>query len=92
MDCRSSEDEGGGMSFVPRLFIGIGLTNAYFTLRETYLHTSYVPGEGQWGNFVNGVYQGQVITEVRSHHHFNHRRVLVRHRVRPHLHRQDDRR
>lgn len=51
--------------FVPHLFIGIGETAAYFTLRET--HQEYIPGEGPMGNAtVNGVYQGRVVTA--SHH------------------------
>jgi hypothetical protein len=57
------------MAFVPHLFISVGETHAYFTLRETYLHTSYVRGPGSLGNCVlNGVYRGSVFTEVRSHH------------------------
>jgi len=55
-------------NFTPWLFIGIGATNAYFTLRQTYLHA--IPGVGPQGNAViNGVYQGSY--EVRSFHHFN---------------------
>jgi hypothetical protein len=51
--------------FIPHLFIGIGETNAYFTLRET--HQDYIPGDGPMGNAtVNGVYQGRVVTA--SHH------------------------
>lgn len=58
--------------FVPHLFIGIGANYNFFTLRETYLHTSYIPGPGDFGNaVVNGVYQGSNETEVRSFHHFN---------------------
>lgn len=58
--------------FVPSLFIDIGETGAYFTLRETYEHISYLPGEGDSGNsIVNGVYQGTVQKEIRSFHHFN---------------------
>lgn len=41
--------------FQPKLFIGIGATNAYYTLRETYLHEVHIPGEG----------------EERSFHHYN---------------------
>lgn len=52
-------------TFSPQLFIGIGETHAFFTLRETYLHA--VPGDGEMGNaVVNGVYQGSF--EVRSYH------------------------
>lgn len=51
--------------FIPHLYIGIGETNAYFTLRET--HQRYIPGDGPMGNaVVNGVYQGRVVTA--SHH------------------------
>lgn len=58
--------------FQPKLFIGIGETMAYYTLRETYLHEVCIPGEGPMGNaVVNGVYQGEKIEEVRSFHHFN---------------------
>lgn len=57
-----------GRQFVPHLFIGVGLTGAYFTLRMTNLR--YIPGEGPMGNaIVNGVYQGTV--EVGSEHLFN---------------------
>ena len=48
------------MSFVPSLFIGIGETNAFFTLRETYLHEQWVGGQG-----------GYMDKSVRSFHHFN---------------------
>ena len=52
-------------NFVPTLYIGVGATQAFFTLRETYLHA--VPGPGPMGNaVVNGVYQGSF--EVRSYH------------------------
>lgn len=52
-------------NYTPRLFIGIGLKNHYFTLRETYLHA--IHGEGPYGNaVVNGVYQGSF--EERSYH------------------------
>lgn len=58
------------MAFTPKLFIGIGAEQKFFTLRETYQHTTYLPGPG--GNaVVNGVYQGTAITETRSFHHFN---------------------
>lgn len=58
--------------FKPDLFVGIGETGAFFTLRETYLHRQFIPGEGDLGNAVhNGVYQGTIIEEVRSFHHFN---------------------
>lgn len=45
------------MSFIPYLFVGVGETGAYFTLRETYLHVWYI------GSSAN--------KEVRSFHHFN---------------------
>jgi uncharacterized protein (DUF3820 family) len=48
------------MSFVPYLFIGIGETSAFFTLRETYLHEQWVGGQG-----------GYMDKSVRSFHHFN---------------------
>lgn len=55
-------------NFTPWLFIGIGATQAYFTLRETYLHA--IPGDGPQGNAsINGVYQGSF--EVRSRHIVN---------------------
>ncbi|QIG75252.1 hypothetical protein EVC29_023 [Rhizobium phage RHph_Y52] len=58
------------MAFVPKLFVSIGKDQHFFTLRETYQHTTYLPGPG--GNaVVNGVYQGTAITETRSFHHFN---------------------
>lgn len=48
------------MSYVPRLFVDIGRTNAFFTLRQTELH--HIPGPGDMGNaVVNGVYQGTVV-------------------------------
>lgn len=54
--------------YQPKLMIGIGQNNHFFTLRETYLH--YIPGPGPFGNSVlNGVYQGTTV--VRSHHLFN---------------------
>jgi len=59
-------------SFAPVLFIDIGATAAFFTLRETYLHRRHIPGEGAFGNaVVNGAYQGTVVEEERSFHHFN---------------------
>lgn len=48
------------MSYTPHLFIGIGETSAFFTLRETYLHEEWVGGQGGYMN-----------REVRSFHHFN---------------------
>ena len=58
--------------FTPSLYIGIGETCAYYTLRETYLHENYIPSGGDMGGCVhNGVYQGEVVREVRSHHLFN---------------------
>lgn len=58
--------------YTPTLFIDVGETGAFFTLRETYLHRTYIPGEGDMGNaVVNGVYQGTVIEEERSFHHQN---------------------
>lgn len=45
-------------NFIPQLFIGVGETGAFFTLRETYEH--WYKGEG-------GVPQ----REIRSYHHFN---------------------
>lgn len=60
------------MSFTPHLFISIGQTGAFYTLRETYEHESYIRGGGDMGGAVlNGVYQGRVHVEVRSMHHFN---------------------
>lgn len=60
------------MAFTPTLFIDIGEHQHFFTLRETYLHTVHIPGEGPNGNaVVNGVYQGTTQTEVRSFHHQN---------------------
>lgn len=57
--------EAARVGYVPHLFIGIGETNAYFTLRET--HQDYIPGDGPMGNAtVNGVYQGRVV--ISSHH------------------------
>ncbi len=57
------------MGFIPHLFIGVGATGAFFTLRETYQHEIYVPGAGSFGNsVVNGEYQGSVHTETRSFH------------------------
>lgn len=58
--------------YVPKLFVGIGATQAYFTLRETYEHKSHTPGYGDMGRaVVNGVYQGSVSVEIRSFHHQN---------------------
>lgn len=45
------------MAFTPYLFIGVGETGAFFTLRETYLHEFHLEGSRH--------------TEVRSMHHFN---------------------
>lgn len=45
------------MPFTPYLFIGVGETGAFFTMRETYLHESFIEGARH--------------TEVRSMHHFN---------------------
>lgn len=60
------------MAFTPYLFIGIGETGAFFTLRETYEHKIYTRGGGDMGGAVlNGVYQGSVQVEIRSMHHFN---------------------
>lgn len=47
-------------SFCPKLYISIGETNAFFTLRETYLYEVWVGGQG-----------GYMHKEVRSFHHFN---------------------
>jgi hypothetical protein len=59
-------------NFVSKLFISIGQTHAYFTLRETYEHISYITSGGSMGGAVlNGVYQGEVQIEIRSHHCFN---------------------
>lgn len=58
--------------FQPHLFISIGATGAYFTLRETYLHMIYTRGGGPMGGAIhNGVYQGTVSAEVWSLHHCN---------------------
>lgn len=32
--------------FTPSLYIGIGETCAFYTLRETYLHETFIPGAG----------------------------------------------
>ena len=45
------------MGYTPKLFIGIGATNAFYTLRETYLYERVV---GQ-----------RIEREIRSFHHFN---------------------
>lgn len=50
-------------NFIPKLLIGIGEHNHYFTLRETYLHYSDQCG------VLNGQFYGNV--EVRSGHRFN---------------------
>lgn len=44
-------------NYTPKLYIGVGDTGAFFTLRETYLH-SFVVG-------------GKMHYEERSYHHFN---------------------
>lgn len=49
-----------------KLFISVGETCAYFTLRETY---EYV--RCSRGVVVNGVFSGDTSKEVRSFHHFN---------------------
>ncbi len=46
--------------FKPELFIGIGETHAFYTLRESYLHQQWVGGR-----------DGYMHSEVRSFHHFN---------------------
>lgn len=48
------------MGFIPKLFIGIGATSAFYTLRETYLHEQWVGGR-----------DGYMHREIRSFHHFN---------------------
>lgn len=45
------------MSYAPHMFISIGETSAFFTLRESYLHHFTVAG--------------RACTEARSHHHQN---------------------
>lgn len=50
------------MAFTPYLFIGIGSTSAYFTLREAYLHEFQVHLDGA---------QSRLESEVRSAHLFN---------------------
>lgn len=52
------------MSYTPHLFIGIGHTYAFFTLRETYLHVVYGKDPTTGAAIIRG-------TEVRSFHHFN---------------------
>jgi len=47
-------------NFHPKMYIGIGLTRAYFTLRENYMHEWWVGGS-----------DGYMAKEVRSFHHFN---------------------
>lgn len=49
------------MNFTPKLFIGIGATNAFYTLRETYLYEHWVGSQSE----------GRMVREIRSHHHFN---------------------
>lgn len=49
-----------GAHFHPNMYIGIGLTRAYFTLREVYMHEWWVGGR-----------DGYMAKEVRSFHHFN---------------------
>ena len=51
---------GSSNSFSPVLFIGIGATFGFWTLRETYLHERWVGGAG-----------GYMDKTVRSFHHFN---------------------
>jgi len=53
-------------NFVPHLFISVGETGAFFTLRETYEHIYYGPGA-----VVNGAFSGSVEISIRSMHHFN---------------------
>lgn len=48
------------MAFIPKLFIGIGAEQHFFTLRETYIHEFWVGGQG-----------GHMEREKRSFHHFN---------------------
>lgn len=48
------------MSLEKKLFIGIGATGAYYTLRETYLHQQWIGGR-----------DGYMHSEVRSFHHYN---------------------
>lgn len=56
-------------NFTPTLLIDIGEHGHFYTLRETYLHKRYVPGEGPMGNAVlNGVYQGHIEYETRTLH------------------------
>ena len=52
------------MSYQPHLFIDIGKTYAFFTLRETYLHVVYGKDPVMGTGYVKG-------TEVRSHHLVN---------------------
>jgi uncharacterized protein (DUF3820 family) len=44
-------------AFVPYLFVGVGATSAFYTLRETYMHSVVIDGVPH--------------KEVRSYHHFN---------------------
>lgn len=53
-------------NFIPSLYISVGETGAFFTLRETYEHIQYGRGE-----ICNGVFTGTVEVSVRSFHHFN---------------------
>lgn len=58
--------------YIPVLFIDIGETNAFYTLRETYEHKIYIRGEGVLGGSIHhGVYQGTIEVEIRSFHHYN---------------------
>jgi len=54
--------------FKPTLYIGVGEKGCFFTLRETYEHTVYIPMGEMGGAVVNGIYQGTVEKEVRSFH------------------------
>jgi len=51
---------GSAISFSPVLFVGIGATFGFYTLRETYLHERWVGGAG-----------GYMDKTVRSFHHRN---------------------
>lgn len=53
-------------NFIPNLYISVGETGAFFTLRETYEHIQYGRGE-----ICNGVFTGTVEVSVRSFHHCN---------------------
>lgn len=52
------------MAYQPHLFIDIGKTYAFFTLRETYLHIVYGKDPVTGAGYVKG-------SEVRSFHHLN---------------------